>query len=422
MIKREDLYYVLFEQQKELQEKREFVDREVKNEILSFIRLKLPIVITGVRRSGKSTLLHIIRNQLKLKEKEYLYINFNDERLTGFSLEDFQKIIDFISEQSYNKNCYLFLDEIQETTGWEKWVDRIKEKHPILITGSNSKLLSKEISTILTGRSINASLYPFSFREFLEARKIGTENWKLDLQVQSKIRKEFSEYISAGGIPKVIIDNDKRLLQENYENILYRDIIKRFSQNLEKPIKEISVYLLSNISNKLSIRALSKTIQIRNLSTVKSILDTFEKAFVFFFVNKFDFSIKKQIQNPRKTYCVDNGFVTQVGFKFSEDKGGLLENIVFIELKRNGKDIYYFSEKGECDFLIRQGIKITETIQVCYELNEGNKEREISGLTEALEKFKLKKGLILTYDQEDEIKIKNKKIKIMPVWKWLLQA
>lgn len=172
----------------------------------------------------------------------------------------------------------------------------------------------------------------------------------------------------------------------------------------------------------MSIRALSKTIQIRNLSTVKSILDTFEKAFVFFFVNKFDFSIKKQIQNPRKTYCVDNGFVTQVGFKFSEDKGGLLENIVFIELKRNGKDIYYFSEKGECDFLIRQGIKITETIQVCYELNEGNKEREISGLTEALEKFKLKKGLILTYDQEDEIKIKNKKIKIMPVWKWLLQA
>jgi len=422
MVKREELYHVLFEQQESFHIEKEFVDRNIKKEVLSFIHLNLPIIITGVRRSGKSTLLCIIRNHLKLKEKDYLYINFNDERLTDFALEDFQKIIDFIDEQSYDKNCYLFLDEIQETAGWEKWVDRIKEKHPILITGSNSKLLSKEISTILTGRSINISLYPFSFREFLESRKTDINNWELNLKSHSRIRKEFSEYISTGGIPKVIVDNDKRLLQENYENILYRDIIKRFNQNLEKPIKEISVYLLSNISNRLSIRALSKTAQIKNLSTIKSILDTFEKAFVFFFVNKFDFSVRKQIQNPRKVYCIDNGFVTKVGFKFSEDKGWLLENLVFLELKRNRKDVYYFSEKGECDFLIRQGIKIIEAIQVCHGLNEDNKEREVNGLIEALERFKLKEGLILTYDQEDEIEIKGKRIKIMPVWKWLLQV
>ncbi|MBM3200160.1 ATP-binding protein [Candidatus Woesearchaeota archaeon] len=422
MVKREELYHVLFEQQESFHIEKEFVDRNIKKEVLSFIHLNLPIIITGVRRSGKSTLLCIIRNHLKLKEKDYLYINFNDERLTDFALEDFQKIIDFIDEQSYDKNCYLFLDEIQETAGWEKWVDRIKEKHPILITGSNSKLLSKEISTILTGRSINISLYPFSFREFLESRKTDINNWELNLKSHSRIRKEFSEYISTGGIPKVIVDNDKRLLQENYENILYRDIIKRFNQNLEKPIKEISVYLLSNISNRLSIRALSKTAQIKNLSTIKSILDTFEKAFVFFFVNKFDFSVRKQIQNPRKVYCIDNGFVTKVGFKFSEDKGWLLENLVFLELKRNRKDVYYFSEKGECDFLIRQGIKIIEAIQVCHGLNEDNKERDVNGLIEALERFKLKEGLILTYDQEDEIEIKGKRIKIMPVWKWLLQV
>ncbi len=420
-MKRENLYYVLFEQQKELEEKKEFVDRELTKKALSFLHLKLPIIITGVRRSGKSILLHIIKNKLELKEKEYLYVNFNDERLVDFSLEDFQNILNFLNEQDYKENCYLFLDEIQETTGWEKWIDRIKEKHQIFITGSNSKLLSKEISTVLTGRSISIGLYPFNFREFLNSKKIKTENWNLDLKLQSLLKKEFLEFLLSGGIPKVIIDRDKRLLKENYENILYRDIIKRFNQNLEKPIKEISVYLLSNVSNELSIRSLSKTIQIKNLSTLKSILETFEKAFLFFFINKFDFSIKKQIQNPRKIYCVDSGFINEVGFKFSEDKGRILENIVFLELKRNGKEIYYFSDKRECDFLIRQGIKIKESIQVCYDLNEKDKEREINGLVEAMDKFKLKEGLILTYDQEEEFKRNNKKIIVKPVWKWLLE-
>ena len=169
-MKREDIYYVLFEQQKDFLKDRDFFERELKNKVLSLLNLKLPIIITGVRRSGKSTLLYIIKKDLKLKEKKFLYINFNDERLSQFSVEDFQKIMDFIQEQEYKENCFLFIDEIQEVDKWEKWIDRIKENHQIIITGSNSKLLSKEISTILTGRSINISLYPFSFTEFLEAK------------------------------------------------------------------------------------------------------------------------------------------------------------------------------------------------------------------------------------------------------------
>ncbi len=420
-MEREKLYYVLFEQQKELEERKKFVDREITEKIISLIRLKMPIVITGVRRSGKSTLLRIIKEKLNLKEKEYLYINFNDERLVGFSIDDFQKILDFANEQNYNEKYYLFIDEIQETTGWEKWIDRIKEKHSIIITGSNAKLLSKEISTILTGRSLNVSLYPFSFREFLTAKKISANDLRLNLGVQSQIRKAFKKYLTEGGIPKAIVDDDKRILQENYENILYRDIVKRFNQNLEKPIKEISIYLLSNISNELSIRSLSKTIQIKNLSTLKNILDTFEKAFLFYFINKFDFSVKKQIRNPRKVYCIDNGFINEVGFRFSENKGRILENLIFVELKRNEKEVYYFSDKNECDFIIRSGAKIEQALQVCYDLNEKNKEREIKGLLEALNKFKLKEGLIITFDNEQELKINNKKIKIIPAWKWLLE-
>jgi len=420
-MKREELYYILFEQQKDFHKEEKFVERELTDKLLSFIRLKLPIIITGLRRVGKSTLLKILKKQFRLKEKECVYIDFNDERFVNFNVEDFQRIIDFLNEQDYSKKCYFFLDEIQEVDKWEKWINRIKDKYQIFITGSNSKLLSKEISTVLTGRSINLSLYPFSFREFLKSKRVEIDKFKIDLNLQAKLRKEFLEFLNFGGIPKAVVENDKRILKELYENIIYRDIIKRFASSLEKPIKEISVYLLSNISKELSIRSLSKTIKIKNLSTLKSILDAFEKAFLFFFINKFDFSIKKQIQNPRKVYCVDNGFIVNAGFRFFDDRGKMLENLVFIELKRRNKEIYYFYEKKECDFVIREGVKIKEAIQVCYELNDDNKKREIDGLLGALEKFKLRQGLILTYSQEDEIKIGGNIIIIKPVWKWLLE-
>lgn len=420
-MKREDLYYVLFEQQKQMQNGKNFVKREETEKILSFPKSKLPIIISGIRRVGKSTLMFILKEKLNLKEKEFLYVNFNDERLIEFSVPDFQKILDFLEEHDYKENCCLFLDEIQETKSWEKWIDRIKEKYLIFITGSNSQLLSSEISSILTGRSINTELYPFSFREFLDAKKIEKDNFKIDLKKQSKLRKAFAKYMSAGGIPKPVIENNPRILSEIYENILYRDIVKRYNQNIEKPLKEISVLLLSNVSKEVSIRSLSKTTGIKNLSTLKSILNSFEKSFLFYFVNKFDFSVKKQIQNPKKVYCIDQGFVKEVGFSFSKNQGKILENIVFIELKRKGKEIFYFQEKKECDFVLREKTKINEAMQVCYELNKENEEREIEGLIEAMKKFNLKQGLILTMDDEKELKIENKKIIIKPVWKWLLE-
>lgn len=415
---REDLYYVLFEQQKDFYDG-SYVPREIIPEVLSLLKLNLPLIITGVRRAGKSTLLKLVREKLQLTTKECLYINFNDERLINFSIEDFQKILDFLTEHKYKENCVLFIDEIQEVSHWEKWVDRIKEHHSLLITGSNSKLLSKEISTILTGRSVNLGLYPFSFREYLTFHKMGTTNINIDLKLQAKIRQMFLDYLTLGGIPQVIVNNEDRILLEIYENILYRDIIKRFNRNLEKPIKEMSLYLLSNISKEVSIRSLSKLLGVSNLSTVKSILENFEKSFLFFSVSKFDYSLKKQIQNPHKIYCIDNGFVTKGGFQFSENKGRLLENLIFLELKRRNLDIYYFSGKRECDFVIRDKAKISQVIQICFNLNEENKERELSGLKEAMDKFKLKEGLIITANQ-DEV-FKDLGIKILPAWKWLLQ-
>src|SRR3989338_1600344 len=421
-MERDKIYNLLFEQQNDFNDDtHKLVNRELTARLLSFLPLKLPIIVTGVRRAGKSTLLRILTKELKLEEKEYLYVNFNDERLISFSPEDFQKILDFLEEQNYKKGCFLLIDEIQEVDHWEKWIDRIKEKYPIIITGSNSKLLSKEISTTLTGRSINVGLYPFSFREFLKAKTIDISNAPLDLKVQAKIRAAFSRYLEFGGIPKAVTDNDDRILTELYENIVYRDIIKMFSYRLEKPIKEISNLLLANISKELSIRSVSETSGITNLLTTKSILDTFEKSFFFFFVNRFDYSLRKQVQSPRKAYCVDNGFITKAGFGFSENKGKLLENLVFIELKRRNQEIYYFSGKKECDFIIKEKTKMTEAIQVCYTLSEYNRDREVEGLLEALIKFKVKKGIILTFDQEQEIKQNGVTIIVKPLWKWLIE-
>lgn len=417
---REELYSILFDQQKDFEKEKPTIPREMAEKAIKLVSLEMPLVITGIRRCGKSFLLKIVKDKLKLKDKDYFYVNFNDDRLVRFEVEDFQKIIDFINEQNYRDKCFLFIDEIQEVSGWEKWIDRIKSKYKIFITGSNSKLLSSEIATILTGRSISLSLTPINFREFLQTNNVNIKNWKLDLKEQAIIRKELRAFIEIGGIPKRVITGQDIVIKELYQDILYKDIIKRFAK-LDKQIKEIALFFFSNPSSLISLRTISKMSQLKNLATVKTILEAFESSFLFFFINKFDYSIKTQIQNPRKVYCIDNGFLVNIGFRISEDKGKLLENLIAIELKRREKEMFYYSEKYECDFVIREANKIKEAIQVTYEINEKNKEREIAGLMEALNKFKLKEGLIITFDQEDKIEFKGKIIKLIPAWKWLLE-
>jgi len=419
IMNREELYSILFEQQKDFEEEKPTIPRERAEKAIKLISLDMPLVVTGIRRCGKSFLLKIIKDELKLKDKDYFYVNFNDDRLVKFEVEDFQKIIDFINEQDYKEKCFLFIDEIQEVSGWEKWIDRIKAKYKIFITGSNSKLLSSEIATILTGRSISLSLTPINFREFLQAKNVDIKNWKIDLKEQSTIRKELRAFLETGGIPKRVVTGQDIVIKELYEDILYRDIIKRFAK-LDKQIKEMALFFFSNPSSLITLRAISKMSQLKNIATIKTILETFESSFLFFFINKFDYSIKTQIQNPRKVYCIDNGFLANMGFRMSEDKGKLLENLIAIELKRREKEIFYYSEKYECDFVIREANKIKEAIQVTYEINEKNKEREMAGLIEALNKFKLKGGLIITWDQEEKIEVEGKIIKLIPAWKWLL--
>lgn len=382
-------------------------DNGIEREKLDEIKIDIPfaIILSGVRRCGKSTLLR----QMSKKIKNFYYFNFEDPKAYGFELGDFQRL-DEVFHEEYQESNYYFFDEIQNVQKWELFIRAMldKGKH-FVITGSNASLLSKELGTRLTGRHLRYELFPFSFKEFL---KLASK--KADIT-------SFQDYFIKGGFPQYLKVGSSEVLQELFNDILIRDISIRHKIRNLRALREMALYLITNVGKEFSYNSLKKIFKLGSVNSAISFVSYFEDSYMLFTVPKFDYSIKKQIINPKKVYSIDNGFSNVNSASFSEDKGRMLENLVFLSLRKKNREIFYFQENGECDFVIKQGTKITKAIQVCYELNEQNKEREITGLTEALEKFKLKEGLILTYDQEDEFKTDNNVIKVIPVWKWVLE-
>jgi len=383
------------------------LNKGVKREELKEIELDVPfaLILSGIRRCGKSTLLH----QLIENMKGFYYFNFEDPRAIEFELADFQKLNDIFKE-IYGEQNYYFFDEIQNIENWELFARQMldKKKH-LIITGSNASLLSKELGTKLTGRHLRYELFPFSYKEFLTIT-----NEKPSIE-------SFQKYFTKGGFPEYIKLERATILQELLNDIITRDIVVRHKLRSTKTIKEMALYLITNVGKEFSYNNLKKTFELGSVNTAIAFVSYFEDSYLLFTVPKFDYSLKKQIINPKKIYSIDNGLSNITSASFSEDKGKMLENLAFINLRKKHKDIFYFKEKNECDFVIKEATKITKAIQVCYELNEDNKKRELNGLSEAIEKFNLNEGTILTYNQEDEITIQNKKIIIMPLWKWLLE-
>ena len=377
------------------------------------------VIITGIRRCGKSSLLKIISK--KLNEK-FVYMNFDDIRLTDFKVENFEDIEEIVSEiYGIKTNVIYLLDEIQNVPFWERWVNNLyAKKIKVFVTGSNSSLLSSEISTFLTGRNKVIKLYPFSFREFLLFKKIKTDYQTTD--ERRAVSQTFNEYFEKGGFPLVIINDDLTLSKQYFEDILNKDIIKRYNIKKVKELKDLILYLFSNVSKTYSYSTLKQVSSIKSLSMINNYIEYLKNVFVVSTINKFDYSIKKQKVSSSKFYVLDNSFLKTVAFNFSENAGKRLENLVFIELVRRGNEIYYHAKKNECDFIIKEGLKITKAIQVCLILdNVVTKERETDGLIEAMKEYKLKEGLILTLDKEEGIVVEDKKITIKPVWKWLLE-
>lgn len=408
---------VLQDQQVLFDNLNDLIEREVSLD--SYMKGNEIVIITGIRRCGKSSLLKIISK--KLKEK-CIYINFDDIRLTDFKVENFEDIEEIVSEiYGIKTNVIYLLDEIQNVPSWERWVNNLyAKKTKVFVTGSNSSLLSSEISTFLTGRNKVIKLYPFSFREFLLVKKI-----KLDYQTTDErraISQAFNDYFEKGGFPLVIINDDLSLSKQYFEDILNKDIIKRYNLKKVKELNDLILYLFSNVSKTYSYSTLKQVSSIKSLSMINNYIEYLKNVFVASTINKFDYSIKKQKVSSSKFYVLDNSFLKTVAFNFSENAGKRLENLVFIELVRRGNEVYYHAKKNECDFIIKEGLKITKSIQVCLILdNAVTKKREIDGLIEALKEYQLKEGLILTLDKEEELVVENKKIIIKPVWKWLLE-
>lgn len=399
------------------------VEREALSRIEKLSKIKHAVVISGIRRSGKSTLLGQIAKKF-YKPEDIYYLSFEDERLINFEINDFNAVYELFVELFGEKKIFFF-DEIQNVTGWERFVRRMHDNgHKFYITGSNASLLSRELGTKLTGRSVAVELYPFSFKEYLAFEEQEFNEKKLFLTVErGKIKKYFNEYLEKGGMPEYLKSKDSIVLKKVYEDILYRDIATRYEIKEIKALRELGLYFLSNLGSLFSYNKLKQALKLGSSNTIKSYADYFENAFLLFAVNIFSYSLKRQMIAPKKIYCIDNGLANAVSFRFSKDRGKFLENLVFMELKRRNNEIYYYktSNNLEVDFLTKKGTDVDWLIQVSQSLSDpGVKSREFKSLIDAKRELKADKLLVLTESEEKEEIVEGIKITVMPVWKWLL--
>ena len=402
------------------------IRREIQDEIANYIPQREILIITGVRRSGKSSLMKLVCDDLLSREdvleNNILYLNFEDERFVPFTVQDFEPLYEtFIEMENPQGRIYLFLDEIQNISGWEKWLNRLYEFEniKIFVTGSNASLLGSEISTALTGRNRQIVTWPFSLREFLTMKKVIIDGKSLyKRQKKVEIKRVFGKYLELGGFPEVLKTGDPTLLEQYYKDIIYRDVIARHGIKNIKAVKELTLFLAANPGTIQSYKNMQRIIGVRSQNTVKNYLEALNDVYLFFSMDLFDYSLKRQIYNPSKIYCIDVALSNSISFKFSRNMGHIYENLVFLELLRRGKELYYWkSQKGrEVDFVIKDGLDITEAIQVCYSLeDERTRQREMRALTEVKDELRVDCLTVITDDEES-----HGEINIMPLWKWLL--
>jgi len=360
------------------------------------------IIISGVRRCGKSTLLHYFRSQMH--ENDY-FINFDDERLTSFKVEDFQSLFEVFIEL-YGNQMHFYFDEIQNIFGWERFIRRLHDgKNKIYITGSNASMLSQELGTHLTGRYHQIELYPFSLREYL---KFYNENITDTETTRGKgyALKQFKDYLTNGGFPGYLAYHQSDYLKDLYHSILYRDIVTRFKITKVNELKEMVYYIASNVGSLASYGKVRQMLQIANTTTIKDYFNYLSEAYLAFTLKRFDYSVKRQVLAPKKIYFIDSAMAQIVGFRFNDNLGHILENTVYLELRRKFSEIYYHASQHECDFIVRENGRIARVYQVTQSLSDSKtKQREISGLVEAMAEHQLSSGTILTLDEHDKFTI-----------------
>ncbi|MBI5219234.1 MAG: ATP-binding protein [Bacteroidia bacterium] len=402
MIIKSVLSQIIESQQSALRKRDKGFTREALTVFSSYVSHAL--IVSGIRRCGKSTLLAQL---LLSKYPKAFYLNFDDPRLFDFDKNDWMRLDEIISASGSRA---LFFDEIQIINEWERYIrQKLDEQYRIFITGSNASLLSRELGTKLTGRHISRELFPFSYAEFISFKKIKPS------------RDSITVYMKTGGFPEFVKTRDTEVLNHFFQDILIRDIAVRYSLRDLKTLQRMALYLISNIGRLITATKLKKQFSVGSTTTVMEYLSYFEMSYLLFFVPKFSYSLKVQNVNPRKVYSIDTGLAWVNSASFTDDLGALFENTVFLHLRRKYNELYYFSEKNECDFVACKNEKVLELVQACYVLNNDNLERETNGLFEAMDFFKLKKATIVTHGQSDLLKNKNETINVVPAHEFLLK-
>lgn len=379
-------------------------------------------VLLGPRRSGKTTVMHqLISSQIAkgTNPAQLFYVNLDDESFTGISLEDIY--LTYKKNVNLSQKTYFFIDEIQNAGGWERWLKKMydrREDVKLMISGSNASLLTGEYSKLITGRMFSFEVLPLSFPEFLRFKGISLPPAPLiGTKEKLQIARALEDFAKNGAYPAAIAKDDyfrKLLLKEYFDGVVYRDIIARFGLD-EKKFVEFAHYLATNFTSLLSYRRLMKILRL-TYPTLTDYLDHSEKAYLFFQLGYFSYSLAEQTANNKKIYCIDTGMRNAVSFTFSEDFGKLFENIVFIELRRRQAEAYYWADANEVDFVIKNGDNSLTAMNVTY--GDEIPERETKALIQFREKFKsnAKELLVLTKEIEQE----KDGIKYVPIWKWLL--
>ncbi|MBU1199296.1 MAG: ATP-binding protein [Nanoarchaeota archaeon] len=410
---------ILLMQKRELKEyhNKKYIERNSK---ITELNKNIIKVVIGPRRAGKS---FFIMHELK-ETDNFGYANFDDETL--IELKNYDELIAAMNE-IYKKPKTIFLDEIQNLPKWELFVNRLqRQNYNLIITGSNSNLLSQELSTHLTGRHLSTIIFPLSFKEYLSF--FGTE------LTTSEIKQKLVRYLNTGGFPEPLTKdiNNREYLKTLYEAVLFKDIVKRHNIRSYKAIEELSTFLLSNTGNPISYKKLTELTTIKSVHTIQKYIKYLEEAFLLFELNAFSYKAREQIKSNKKIYFIDTGFINAKSIKFTPDFGKLYENIVAIHLKKKELEgqlkLHYYKniQNYEVDFVVQKNTKITELIQTCFDVkNIKTKEREIRALIHASQDLKCKKLTIITEDHEAEEQtewfgMKNK-IRYIPLWKWLLK-
>lgn len=414
------------EEIKDMFEQEAIIDREV-----DFTRLKKVLsqpnilIISGVRRSGKSTLaLSVARNE------KYVYINFDDDRLAGFIADDFERLLQSFYEIDGKDIDFFVFDEIQNIKNWELFLARLRRTKKIIATGSNAKLLAGELATCLTGRYVDFTLYTFSFTEFLKFKQVSfSQNDFYSTAKIARIKNLLAEYLQVGGFPEAL-KLGRTMAKKIFDDVVAKDILFRHQLKNIGAFKELANYLLSNFSQTISYVKLKNIFEVKNIHTIRNYLEYLTDSFLILVLEKFSYKLKQQFIAPKKIYCIDSGMINSLAFQFSPNQGRLMENTVFLELLRRNaniesdKEIFYWQDYvgKEVDFIVKQGRQVVQLIQVCQSLSDiATKERELKSLIKASAELKCGNLLIITDDEQGEEKIKDKEIKIISLWRWLLE-